>query len=308
MRSTGLPKLYAPVVTGAVPGAVRFKARLSSALPWTVDVYDSVGNAYASTSGLGANVDWTWDATLAPPGSYSYAIRSEDNVTPAIGAIGGGGGVGVFTVSGLAADPETVTPNADTIADQTTISYRLPEPGNVTMTLRDASGALLATIANKAWRRAGAHAFRFDPVDLPDGVYQIEVLATATGARQATASTQIVVSRTLGKVTAARLAFSPNADGLADRIGFSFELAAPAQIRLRILKQGKWVATPFKGPLEPGAHEARVGRRQAGRSAARRRVRGGRRGSRRVRDHDRRGAVQCRHARSPRSGSSSAAR
>ena len=110
VASTGLPKLYAPVVTGAVPGAVRFKARLSSALPWTVEVYDSVGNAYASTSGLGANVDWTWDGSLAPPGSYSYAIRSEDNVTPAIGAIGGGGGVGAFTVSGLAADPETVTP------------------------------------------------------------------------------------------------------------------------------------------------------------------------------------------------------
>ena len=45
------------------------------------------------------------------------------------------------------------------------------------------------------------------------------------------------------------------ADGRADRIGFSFDLAAPAQIRLRILKQGKWVATPFTGPLEPGARK-----------------------------------------------------
>ena len=37
-------------------------------------------------------------------------------------------------------------------------------------------------------------------------------------------------------------------------------------MRLRILKQGKWVATPFKGPLEPGARKVewdgakRVGR------------------------------------------------
>jgi flagellar hook assembly protein FlgD len=261
----GLPKLYAPVVTGTVPGTVRFRARLSSALPWTVDVYDAVGNTFASMSGLGTNVDWSWDATLAPPGSYTYSIRSADNVTPAVGKIGGGGAVG-FSVIGLAADPETVTPNDDTIADQTTVTYTLTEPGNVTVTLRDASGALLTTIANKAWRRAGEHAMRFDPDDLPDGIYQIEISATAIGGRSATASTQFAVSRTLGKVTAARLAFSPNADGRADRIAFSFDLAAPAQVRLRILKQGKWVATLLKGPLEPGAQKVewdgakRVGR------------------------------------------------
>ena len=68
VAKTGLPKLYAPVVTGAVPGLVRFRARLSSPLPWTVDVYDAAGNAFASSSGVGPNVDWSWDATLAPPG------------------------------------------------------------------------------------------------------------------------------------------------------------------------------------------------------------------------------------------------
>ncbi len=265
VATIGLPKLYAPSVTGSVPGPVRFRARLSSALPWTVEVFDPAGLAYASTSGVGPNVDWTWDASLAPPGTYTYAIRSDVSVTPAVGTIGGGS-AGVFTVTGLAADPETVTPNADTIADQTTITYTLSESGNVTVTLRDISGAPVATISNKAWKRAGEHAIRFDPAHLPDGVFQIEILANAIGARQATATTQIVVSRTLGKVTAARLAFSPNADGRADRIGFRFELAAPAEVRLRILKQGKWVATPFKGPLQPGVQKVdwdgakRVGR------------------------------------------------
>jgi N-acetylmuramoyl-L-alanine amidase len=257
VATIGLPKLYAPVVTGTVPGAVRITARLSSALPWMIEVRDVAGNAVASTSGLGSNIDWSWDATLLPPGSYSYSIRSEGSVTPAtgaIGAIGGGGGAtgATFSVSGLAADPETVSPNNDTVADQTTITYTLTDAGNVTVKLRDELGNELATLANKAWKRAGEHAIRFDPVALPDGLFQIEVSAIATGGRQATASTQIAVSRTLGKVTAARLAFSPNADGLADRIGFNFELAAPAQIRLRILKQGKWVATPFAGALEPG--------------------------------------------------------
>src|SRR3954469_171690 len=47
IAKTGLPKLYAPLVTGTVPGTVRFRAKLSSPLPWAVDVYDVSGNAVA---------------------------------------------------------------------------------------------------------------------------------------------------------------------------------------------------------------------------------------------------------------------
>ncbi len=266
-RCVGLPKLYSPVVTGSVPGTVRFRARLSSALPWTVEAYDSAGIVLASWAGFGANVDWTWDATLLPPGSYTYAIRSEDSVTPALGPIGGGSSEVALSIAGLAADPETVSPNEDDIADadDADLHAELRRPTSPSR-CATASGDEVATIANKAWKRAGEHALRFDPVVLPDGIFQIELLATATGGRQATATTQLAVSRTLGDVRAARLAFSPNADGRADRIAFSFELTGPAEVRLRILKQGKWVATPFKGPLEPGVRKVdwdgakRVGR------------------------------------------------
>ena len=262
----GLPKLYSPLVTGTVPGTVRFKARLSSALPWTVEAYDSSRTVVASWAGFGSNVDWTWDATLLPPGSYTYAIRSEDSVLPALGPIGGAGVEAGLSATGLVADPETVSPNDDDIADATTLTYTLSAPANVTVKVHDSFGAEAATIANKAWKRAGEHAIRFDPAVLPDGVFKIELLATATGGRQATATTQLAVSRTLGDVRPVRIAFSPNADGRADRIAFSFELTGRAEVRLRILKQGKWVATPFKGPLEPGVRKVewdgakRVGR------------------------------------------------
>jgi len=259
----GLPKLYSPLVTGAVPGTVRFKARLSSALPWTVEVFDATGVSVGSSAGLGSNVDWTWNATLLPPGSYSYAISSAD-VTPALGTLGRG--EDALSIAGLAADPETVSPNGDAVADQTTITYTLTTAANVTVKVRDDLGGEVAAIGARAWKRAGEHALRFDPVVLPDGIFHIELSASATGGRQATATTELAVSRTLAGVRAAPLAFSPNADGRADRIAFKFELTAPAEIRLRILKEGKWVATPFAGPLATGVRQVewdgakRVGR------------------------------------------------
>jgi hypothetical protein len=247
---TGLPKLYAPLVTGTVPGLVRFRARLSSALPWTVDVYDVSGNAIASSSGNGANVDWTWDAKTVPPGSYSYLIRSDQSVLPAGGAIGGGTDV-ALTIAGLAADPETVSPNDDTIADTTTLTYTLSAAANVSLRVVDLLGAEVASLP-KVWRRAGEHALTFDPTPLADGVFRVELVANATGNRTATASTSLIVTRTLGNVAATRLAFSPNADGRADQISFRFSLTAPAEVRVRILRNGNWVATPFAGPLAAG--------------------------------------------------------
>ncbi|HWJ45354.1 MAG TPA: N-acetylmuramoyl-L-alanine amidase, partial [Gaiellaceae bacterium] len=247
---TGLPKLYAPVVTGTVPGTVRFRARLSAPLPWTVDVYDVSGNAVASSSGNGANVDWTWDARAVLPGSYSYLIRSDQSVLPAQGAIGGGTDV-ALAIAGLTADPETVSPNDDTIADSTTITYTLNAAANVSVRVVDVLGAEVAAIP-KAWRRAGEHALSFDPTPLADGLFRIELTANATGNRVASASAPLTVTRTLGHAAATRLAFSPNADGRADQISFRFALAAPAEVRVRILRNGKWVATPFAGSLQPG--------------------------------------------------------
>jgi hypothetical protein len=246
----GLPKLYAPTITGTVPGTVRFRAKLSSPLPWTVDVYDTAGNAVASSTGTGVNVDWMWDARAVPSGSYTYAIRSDQSVLPAAGVIGGGDIS--LAIAGLSADPETVSPNGDSISDSTTITYTLNTPANVAVRVLDVLGAEVAAFP-KTWKRAGEHVLRYDPTPLPDGIFRIELAANATGGRVATASTQLAVTRTLGDVAVTRLAFSPNADGRADQISFKFALAAPAEVRLRILKNGKWVATPFAGPLEAGA-------------------------------------------------------
>ena len=51
VAQTGLPKLYSPVVSGAVGGLVRFSARLTSSLPWTITVSDPSGATVATGYG-----------------------------------------------------------------------------------------------------------------------------------------------------------------------------------------------------------------------------------------------------------------
>ena len=89
VAQTGLPKLYTPVVSGAVGGFVRFSARLSSDLPWTITVADATGATVATGTGEGPDVFWTWDATFAPPGAYTWVISAGATVRAAVGVLGG---------------------------------------------------------------------------------------------------------------------------------------------------------------------------------------------------------------------------
>ena len=251
VRQIGLPKLYSPLVSGRVPGKVRFRATLSSPLDWSVDVTNE-GTVVASSSGYGGAVDWTWDATREAPGRYGYVIRSGSDVTPATGAIGGTDAE--LALTGVAADPETVTPNGDGAGDASTITFTLNDAANVTVRVVDANGATVLSLG-KRWRRALEHAVRVDPAALPDGLYAVVLEATATRGRTASASVPLAVSRTLGAFAASRAVFSPNSDKRADTIGFSFELAAPAEVKLRVLREGKWIATPLAGALPAGAQK-----------------------------------------------------
>ncbi|MCP9486672.1 MAG: N-acetylmuramoyl-L-alanine amidase [Gaiellaceae bacterium MAG52_C11] len=252
VQAVGLPKLYAPLVTGTVPGKVRFRARLSSALPWSVDVLDASGTPIAGTTGQGANVDWTWDASRPPNGSLTYSIEA-GAANPATGSLEGtvAGPAAELAIVGLAADPETISPNDDGAADASSITYTLNDGANVVVSVQDAAGETVQTLP-RSFRRAGEHAVRFDALELPDGIYTISLEAKGTGGRIASASLQVAVTRTLGGFISARPAFSPNGDGRADRVAFRFVLAAPAEVRLRVLRDGKWVATPFTGPLPAG--------------------------------------------------------
>jgi len=247
--SDGLPKLYAPSVRGTIGGQVRFQARLSQPLPWTVTVADATGAVVASGTGTSQEVDWTWDAATAVPGSYSWTIAAGDNVLPASGTIGAK--PVVLAITSPIALPRTITPNGDGQSDFSQISYTLTAPATVTATLRGPDGQDLSVLFSQA-RRPGKQSFRFTAAGVADGRYEI-VLSASDGRSTVTSVLPLLVDRTVRGFAASPPAVSPNGDGVADELTFDFELAQPASVILEIAQAGKTLTSVYSAELAPGA-------------------------------------------------------
>ena len=255
--SIGTPKIYAPTVTGQLGGTVRFRARLSTPRAWTVAVTDSSGLQVAAGVGTGTSVDWTWDATLAPPGAYRWQIASA-GATPATGPLGVADADGTaLAITGTAANPETISPNGDGIADFTTLTYTTTAQALVTVTVLDAGGSSVAVLQNATDEPPGAHTLTWDGSGLPDGSYSVRIDATDSAGKAVSATVAVVVSRTLGAASVAPAVFSPNGDGRNDSLIVRFDLGTPADVRVRVLRDGAWVATPFSGQLAAGPQVVR---------------------------------------------------
>jgi N-acetylmuramoyl-L-alanine amidase-like protein/flagellar hook capping protein FlgD len=260
---TGLPKLYGPSVSGRLGGRIVFGGTLSSALSWTVSVLDSVGRTVASGGGAGTRIAWAWDSTAAPAGTYTYAIEAT-GVRPARGSLGRKGTV-TQLLSAAGATPSALTPNGDGRDDFATISYTLAARATVTATVTDANGLFVTNLFTEA-RPAGLNTYVFDPRMLPDGAYTITLSASDSSGRAMTASIPVSVNLIVAALTAGAEVFSPNGDGRLDTLELRFELAAPGSVRLRVLKDGKWIATVFEGPLASGPQAiAWDGRKRIGR-------------------------------------------
>ncbi len=255
VAALGLPKLYTPAAATDESGGTRFTARLSSALPWTVTVTDAAGADLARGEGRGAAVDWTWLPDGPIPAGTRWEIASP-GATPATGvlsATAAGAATGALALTGARADPATITPNDDGQADVTTVRYTLSVNGNVAVSVLDAAGATVAELEPKQWRRAGQRSALFDGSSLPDGAYLVHVAANATGGRSATVDVPVTVTRTLGRIALDSPAMTPNGDGRDDTLSLTVPLTAAATLTVRILRDGKWVATPFTGVAGPGS-------------------------------------------------------
>jgi hypothetical protein len=229
----GLPKLYSPAVQGQLGGLVRFQARLSTALPWTVTVSDSSG-VVATGSGTSDAIDWTWDASTARQASYTWSISAGTDVRPATGFVGTA--PVALAIKSLAATPRTIT-------QTTRISYTLTAAATVTATLRTAAGSDVATLFTQR-HEPGKQSFTLTASNVPEGHFQL-VLTASNGKSNVSASVPVVIDRTV-----ASFAVTPSVTN--GEVTFAFELARVADVRLDIQRAGKTVAPVFAATAPPG--------------------------------------------------------
>jgi hypothetical protein len=242
-RSLGGLKIFEPKAEVAGT-SIRVRALLSAPQPWTVTITSSAGAEVAQGSGSGTNVDWTWDSAGTPSGSYTWAVNA-GSARPATGILRAGGGTAPLAIETAVAEPEAISPNDDGQADVATLTYRTSASANVTVEVTDVIGGVLATIVDRVWTRAGQHTVTIDGSALADGDYNVVVTARTAAGVSVQKVIPLSVNRTLGLVSVAPAAFSPNGDGRKDRLSLSFALTSPADIRVRIERDGNWVASPL---------------------------------------------------------------
>jgi hypothetical protein len=238
---------------------------VSRALPWTV-VVASGGQEVARGTGTGTNVDWTWDAATVPPAAYSWSIAA-GAARPATGSIRAGTTAPELAIEEVSASPEGITPNGDGQGDTASLTFSLTTPANVTVEVADATGVVVATLLDRVWTRAGQHTLMVDGAGLADGSYSIAVKAHTVTSSEVVQSVSLTVSRTLGLVSVTPDVFSPNGDGRRDRLEIRFDVTVPTVATVRIVRDGRWVASPLLAASLPAGPQRVVwdGTRNGGR-------------------------------------------
>ncbi|HEY1317757.1 MAG TPA: peptidoglycan recognition protein [Gaiella sp.] len=255
VAALGLPKLYAPLAAPDEGGGIRFTARLSSSLAWRVIVTDAAGATLGTGGGTGADVDWTWRRPGPIPPGVAWRIEAP-GATPAVGTLAAQSTT-ALQIASATAGPLTLSPNGDGQGDTAEVGFTLSADANVGADVLDTSGAIVAQAAPLRWRRAGERTVTVGGAGLADGAYTLRLTAKATGGTTATTDVPLVVTRTLGRVTLDASSFTPNRDGSRDTLTITIPLAAPATLTVRILREGKWIATPLTGSFDAGTQVAR---------------------------------------------------
>ncbi len=262
-RAVGGLKIFDPRAE-AVGSGVRVRATLSRAQSWAARLTRPDGSEVGRGAGSGTAVDWTWDGSGVPAGSYTWSVTA-GGARPATGVVRAGGGTASLAIETLTAEPEAISPNGDGQADYATITYRISAPANVSVELTDPIGSSAGTIVDRVWTRAGQHAVSVGGDELADGAYNVVLTARPVAGDPVQLTIPLSVNRALGVVTVAPAVFSPNGDDRKDRLTVGFTLSSQADVRIRIEREGRWVATPLLASFPAGTQRLTWdGRRAAG--------------------------------------------
>ena len=145
-----------------------------------------------------------------------------------------------------------LSPDGDGIADVAAISYTLTGKAAVTGTVRDAAGAVVATLFSEQRQGARRQSFPFRPDALADGAYTLTISAAGQDGRTGALTGSFSVDRTLSALTLTSGTLTPNGDGSDDAITIGFTLAVPAETIVQIEQAGSVVATLLAGSLPAG--------------------------------------------------------
>lgn len=272
----GLPKIYEPATTGKPGGLIRFTARLSAFGSWNLTVTDpATATVVARAHGRGLTVDWTWDATTQTAPRFTWTLESS-GALPATGTIGRApapppattttpgtttappatttGPTSTPVITGFSLSTTTLSPNGDGANDNATVTYTLTQGAFVSAFVLDQSGTVVAQTLFTDQKQSGRTiTFTWDPSPLPDGRYRFVVSAKLPTGESSTAGSDVLVSRTLSALGISPATFSPNGDGASDTTTFTFTLAKPALVALRILAaDGSALALPYTGNMAAG--------------------------------------------------------
>ena len=258
--TTGLPKLYDPRLAGRLGRFVRFSARLSQPLAWTVTVNGPDGARVADRSGTGDRISWFWDSSGFKPGRYTWTMEA-DGVRSARGIVVGSAGPAPVPparppATGLVLQPRVVSPDGDGYADVFTARYTLSESSTVSAALQDENGLTVVSLSIDARQGKGLQILSWAPDPLADGRYRVVVTARGASGRTSRLVDELVVMRALAWVRADPPAISPNGDGVADSLTVSFVLRQAGLVAVELRDGSYPVALLQAGWLEPGSHLA----------------------------------------------------
>ncbi|MSY58925.1 MAG: hypothetical protein F2663_00560 [Actinobacteria bacterium] len=251
VAATGLPKLYAPTVTGTLGGPVHFRATLSSAIPWSITVTNTAGTVVGHNAGTSSTIDWTWNAT-GVTGKVTWVIDGGPSLKSATGTLGSGSSAPVELLTSVTVAPTTITPMTPATTS-TVIQFALSIPANVSILVYPDAGSKPVASLFAGALPAGPQSVQRDLSVLATGRYRLVLTASPAGGVPVSRSQSIVVDRTISALTVSAPLISPNGDGYLDATQFTFALERTVPIQVSIQRAGAIVATVYTGELGPGA-------------------------------------------------------
>ncbi len=272
----GLPKIYDVKTSRSVisPNGDDFRDSVtlsfvaSEVVDWTLQVKASDGSVVRTKTGRGQSVSVAWaglsdEGTAVRDGTYSMVVSATSTLGTARAA------TAEVVVDTEAPVPVACylgspffSPNADGYIDNARLKLTSAERAILRVSVLDETGTFLLKLVG--WKSIGTSRVIVPwdgkiPVDdvlrrAPEGPYQVKVELRDPAGNTGVILLPVSLDLTTGFLTPAPASFSPNGDGVKDKMSLGFTLTRPAIARALVQFDGVTVRTWELGELAAGVH------------------------------------------------------